>query len=85
VPASPDVPPPVRGVSKGCDHLAALQPRRSHVDWRRHETEINRHPQFTAEIDGQNLHFLHVRSSEPDAIPPFFFHGWPESIVDSST
>ena len=36
-------------------------------DWRKHEAELNELPQVTTEIDGQNVHFLHVRSPEPDA------------------
>ena len=38
-------------------------------DWRATEARINAHPQFTTEIDGQNVHFLHVRSPEPNALP----------------
>jgi epoxide hydrolase len=51
-------------------------------DWRRHETKLNAHPQFTTTIDGQNLHFLHVRSPEPDATPLMLIHGWPGSVVE---
>src|SRR5258707_11795959 len=42
---------------------------RNGYDWRQWEAKLNEHPQFTTEIDGQNIHFLHVRSSEPDATP----------------
>jgi microsomal epoxide hydrolase len=38
-------------------------------DWRKHETRLNEFPQFTTTIDGANIHFLHVRSPEPDALP----------------
>jgi len=38
-------------------------------DWRKHETRLNEFPQFTTTIDGANVHFLHVRSPEPDALP----------------
>ena len=41
-----------------------------------------RYPQFTTEIDGQNIHFLHVRSPEPDALPLILTHGWPGSVVE---
>ena len=41
-----------------------------------------RYPQFTTEIDGQNVHFLHVRSPEPNALPLIVTHGWPGSIVE---
>ena len=55
---------------------------RSGYDWRKHEAELNAHPQFTTEIDGQTVHFLHVRSPEPDALPLILTHGWPGSIVE---
>jgi pimeloyl-ACP methyl ester carboxylesterase len=51
-------------------------------DWREHEARLNELPQFTTAIDGQNLHFLHVRSPEPDALPLIVTHGWPGSIVE---
>jgi len=51
-------------------------------DWRAFEARINEYPQFTTEIDGQNVHFLHVRSPEPDALPLIVTHGWPGSIVE---
>jgi pimeloyl-ACP methyl ester carboxylesterase len=51
-------------------------------DWRAHQAEPNAYPQFTTEIDGQNIHFLHVRSSRPDALPLIVTHGWPGSIVE---
>ncbi|WP_129665648.1 epoxide hydrolase family protein [Phytoactinopolyspora endophytica] len=51
-------------------------------DWRAWEARLNAYPQFTTEIDGQNIHFLHVRSPEPDAFPLLLTHGWPGSIVE---
>jgi pimeloyl-ACP methyl ester carboxylesterase len=51
-------------------------------DWRVHEKQLNDLPQFTTEIDGQTIHFLHVRSPEPDAIPLIITHGWPGSVVE---
>jgi pimeloyl-ACP methyl ester carboxylesterase len=51
-------------------------------DWRAAEAELNQYPQFTTEIDGANLHFLHVRSPEPEALPLILTHGWPGSIVE---
>ncbi|MDX1648826.1 MAG: epoxide hydrolase [Myxococcota bacterium] len=51
-------------------------------DWRKQEEALNRIPQFTTEIDGQRLHFLHVRSAEPDALPLVITHGWPGSVVE---
>jgi epoxide hydrolase len=55
---------------------------RTSYDWRKHEAELNEIPQFTTEIDGQNMHFLHVRSPEPDAMPLILTHGWPGSVVE---
>jgi pimeloyl-ACP methyl ester carboxylesterase len=51
-------------------------------DWRKQEAELNSHPQFTIEIDGQRIHFLHVRSAEPGATPLLILHGWPGSVVE---
>jgi pimeloyl-ACP methyl ester carboxylesterase len=55
---------------------------REDYDWRKHEAQLNQHPQFTTTIDGQNVHFLHVRSPEPAALPLIITHGWPGSIVE---
>lgn len=51
-------------------------------DWRKAEAEINQLPQFTTEIDGQNVHFIHVKSAEQNATPLLLIHGWPGSIVE---
>ncbi|MBM2620096.1 epoxide hydrolase [Actinoplanes sp. LDG1-06] len=51
-------------------------------DWRQAEAELNRYPQFTTTIDGQNVHFLHVRSPEPGALPLVLTHGWPGSVAE---
>ena len=51
-------------------------------DWRKWEAELNQYPQFTTTIDGQNIHFLHVRSPQPDALPLILTHGWPGSVVE---
>jgi epoxide hydrolase len=51
-------------------------------DWRRREAQLNRFPQFTTEIDGLSIHFLHVRSPHPQAMPLIVTHGWPGSIVE---
>ncbi|WP_433512499.1 epoxide hydrolase family protein [Nonomuraea sp. CA-143628] len=51
-------------------------------DWRAQEARLNAYPQFTTEIDGQNIHFIHVRSSSADALPLILTHGWPGSIVE---
>ena len=51
----------------------------------KHEAALNEYPQFTTEIDGQNIHFLHVRSPQPDTLPLVLTHGWPGSIVEFTT
>jgi microsomal epoxide hydrolase len=51
-------------------------------DWRAAEAEINQYPQWMTEIDGTNVHFLHVRSPEKDAQPLLISHGWPGSFVE---
>jgi epoxide hydrolase len=51
-------------------------------DWRAAEARLNAYPQYTTEIDGQKIHFLHVRSPEPDATPLLLLHGWPGSFVE---
>lgn len=55
---------------------------RDGYDWREHEAAINAHPQFTTIIDGQTIHFLHVKSGVPDATPLLLIHGWPGSFVE---
>lgn len=51
-------------------------------DWRSLEARLNAYPQFVTEIDGENIHFLHVTSSRPDATPLVLTHGWPGSIME---
>ncbi|WP_372660961.1 epoxide hydrolase family protein [Amycolatopsis kentuckyensis] len=51
-------------------------------DWRRFEAGLNRFPQFLTEIDGLDIHFIHVRSRNPHAMPLLLTHGWPGSIVE---
>jgi len=55
---------------------------RTDYDWRAHERELNEFPQFTTTIQRQRVHFLHVRSPEPEAVPLIMTHGWPGSIVE---
>ncbi|HEY1179297.1 MAG TPA: epoxide hydrolase, partial [Phytomonospora sp.] len=55
---------------------------RHSYDWRAAEAELNTYPQYVTEIDGQNIHFLHVRSTREDATPLLLTHGWPGSIVE---
>ena len=51
-------------------------------DWRRCEAELNALPQFITEIDGLDIHFIHVRSRQEDALPLVVNHGWPGSVVE---
>jgi pimeloyl-ACP methyl ester carboxylesterase len=51
-------------------------------DWREQEAALNEIPQFTTEIDGQTIHFFHLRSPEPGALPLILTHGWPSSPVE---
>ena len=51
-------------------------------DWRARERALNRFDQFIAKVDGLDVHFIHVRSPEPDAVPLIITHGWPGSVVE---
>jgi pimeloyl-ACP methyl ester carboxylesterase len=51
-------------------------------DWRKAEAKLNALPQFTTEIDGVDIHFIHVRSSHEDALPLIMTHGWPGSVIE---
>jgi len=51
-------------------------------DWRRCEAELNALPQFTTEIDGVDIHFIHVRSRHEGALPLIMTHGWPGSVIE---
>ncbi|NED98941.1 epoxide hydrolase family protein [Phytoactinopolyspora halotolerans] len=55
---------------------------RTEFDWRAQEAALNELPQFVTTVDGQDIHFLHVRSPEPDALPLILTHGWPSSVVE---
>jgi Epoxide hydrolase N terminus. len=55
---------------------------RDGFDWRAQEARLNSYPQYTTRIDGQKIHFLHVKSPEPDATPLLLLHGWPGSVVE---
>jgi microsomal epoxide hydrolase len=55
---------------------------RSSFDWRQQEERFNRWPHFLTEIDGQQVHFIHARSPEPDATPIIVTHGWPGSVSE---
>jgi pimeloyl-ACP methyl ester carboxylesterase len=51
-------------------------------DWRRCEARLNGLPQFTTEIDGVNIHFIHVKSGHENALPLVITHGWPGSVIE---
>ena len=51
-------------------------------DWRKYEARLNALPQFVTEIDGLDIHFIHVRSKHENALPLIVTHGWPGSIVE---
>jgi len=51
-------------------------------DWRRREAKLNRFAQFTTELNGLNIHFIHARSPHPNAMPLLITHGWPGSVVE---
>ena len=55
---------------------------RTSFDWRKQEAVLNGFPQFTTTVDGTNVHFLHVRSDEPNALPLILTHGWPGSVAE---
>ena len=66
--------------------LATMQALASHwggdYDWRKCEARLNSHPNFITEIDGLDIHFIHVRSKYPNALPLIVAHGWPGSILE---
>ena len=53
-----------------------------HYDWHAWEARLNQYPQFITEIDGQRIHFLHVRSPQPEATPLILSHGWPNTFLE---
>jgi len=55
---------------------------RDDYDWRRCEARLNGFGQFLTEIDGLDIHFIHVRSPHPDAVPLILTHGWPGSVIE---
>lgn len=70
-----------RGVPVGyLRELAAYW--RTEFDWRAQEKWLNSFPQFVTTVDGQTVHYVHVRSSSPDAMPLLLTHGWPSSFVE---
>lgn len=67
---------PVAFIQELCDQWL------HHFDWRKHEAQLNAFPQFTTDIDGQRIHYLHVRSKVPGAFPLVLSHGWPSTILE---
>jgi len=59
-----------------CDHW------RAKFDWRAQEERFNRWPHFLTDIDGQQIHFIHARADDPDALPIVLTHGWPGSVSE---
>jgi pimeloyl-ACP methyl ester carboxylesterase len=51
-------------------------------DWRRAETKLNAFPQFVTKIDGVDIHFIHIKSRHPNALPLIITHGWPGSVIE---
>ena len=51
-------------------------------DWRRAEKQLNAYPNFVTTIDGLDIHFIHVRSRHPNALPVIITHGWPGSVLE---
>jgi len=51
-------------------------------DWRKAEAKLNALPQFTTEIDGVDIHFIHVKSQHENALPLLITHGWPGSVIE---
>ncbi|MEV6268236.1 epoxide hydrolase family protein [Kribbella sp. NPDC051936] len=64
------------------EYLRTVAERWAAYDWRAWEARLNEYPQYTTEIDGQTIHFLHARSPEPDALPLIVTHGWPGSVAE---
>src|SRR5260370_39132050 len=55
---------------------------RTEFDWRAAEAQLNSRPQFTTEIDGQRIHFLHLRPGDPGAQPLLITHGYPRAVAE---
>ena len=66
--------------------LATMQKLASYwqkeYDWRKVEARLNALPQFVTTIDGIDIHFIHVHSKHPNALPIIVTHGWPGSIIE---
>jgi pimeloyl-ACP methyl ester carboxylesterase len=75
----------VQDLSQGVP-LAAMQKLARYwatdYDWRKGEAKLNKHPQFITNIDGLDIHFIHVKSRHPNALPILISHGWPGSVIE---
>jgi pimeloyl-ACP methyl ester carboxylesterase len=67
---------PIGWLRELCDHWA------TGYDWRRLEAKLNALPQYVTELDGVDVHLIHLRSPEPGALPLILSHGWPGSVVE---
>jgi len=67
---------PLAQVKQWADHW------QHRFDWRALEARLNAYPQFTTEIDGQQIHFLHVRAPQPSGTALILTHGWPGSVIE---
>jgi pimeloyl-ACP methyl ester carboxylesterase len=63
-------------------HEQVLAHWRDNYDWRKVEAKLNSYPQFLTEIDGLDIHFVHVQSKHENALPVIVTHGWPGSILE---
>src|SRR5436309_1898010 len=75
----------VTDASQGVQHQTMRELARywqTDYDWRKFEARLNALPQFMTTIDGVDIHFIHVRSKQPNALPVIVTHGWPGSIVE---
>src|SRR4051812_44530880 len=75
---------PNSGWAMGTDEALlgrAVQHWLNNFDWRKQEQALNRLPQFTTQIDGLAVHFVHMRSHEENALPLLLAHGWPGSFA----
>jgi pimeloyl-ACP methyl ester carboxylesterase len=75
------VPDQTQGVQLATTQALALY-WATEYDWRTCEARLNALPQFITEIDGLDIHFIHVRSQHPNALPVIITHGWPGSVVE---
>jgi pimeloyl-ACP methyl ester carboxylesterase len=80
-PDKEQVPDTTQGVQLATMHQVA-QHWLEHHDWRKVEARLNALPNFITEIDGLDIHFIHVRSKHEDALPMIVTHGWPGSVIE---